>query len=259
MKLQSGDVALRSAVLEELEWNTLLDASQLNAEVNNRVVTLVGTVDSIAEKLTAQSAVESIDGVHDVLSRIDVKVREAAQRTDEEIARVVLDVLTWDALVPEQDIMVTVDDAWVTLAGAIPTRRQAEEAERAVSHLIGIRGITNDLELSDPPVTPEAVRHSIEQALARRATHRARKIDVIVDRGTVVLRGTVESLGQMNAVHHAVGHAPGVEVIRDELHMTEIPPVCRSRWLRGRGGLGWIVVLLPVVGSEVAERRVAAA
>ena len=40
---------------------------------------------------------------------------------------------------------------------------------------------------------------------------------------------------------------------------TELPPVGRSRWLRGRGGLGWIVGLLPSNGSDVAERRVAAA
>jgi len=221
MKPQSEDVALRNAVLEEFEWNVLLDPSQLGVDVNDRVVTLVGTLDSIAQKLTAQSAAESVDGVHDVLSRIDVKIPVAAQRTDEEIAQVVDHVLTWDALVPEQEVAVSVDDAWVTLAGAVPTRRQAEEAERAVSHLVGIRGVTNNLELSDPPVTPEAVRGSIQQALERRAEHRARKIDVIVDDGAVVLRGSVESLGQKRAVRSAAGHAPGVDVICDELHVDE--------------------------------------
>ncbi|MFT7649191.1 MAG: hypothetical protein ACI8Y4_003949 [Candidatus Poriferisodalaceae bacterium] len=40
---------------------------------------------------------------------------------------------------------------------------------------------------------------------------------------------------------------------------TELPPVGRSRWLRGRGGLGWIVVLLPSNGSGVAEGGVSSA
>ena len=219
MKPQSDDVVLRNAVIEEFEWNALLDPSQLGVDVTNRVVTLVGTLDSIAQKLTAQSAAESVDGVRDVLCRIDVKIPVAAQRTDEEIARIVDQVLTWDALVPEQDVAINVDNAWVTLAGAVPTRRQADEAERAVSHLVGIRGVTNNLQLSDPPVTPEAVRQAVQQALERRAEHRARKIDVIVDDGAVVLRGSVESLGQKRTVRSAAGHAPGVDVICDELHV----------------------------------------
>ena len=49
MKPQSEDVALRNAVLEEFEWNVLLDPSQLGVDVNDRVVTLVGTLDSIAQ------------------------------------------------------------------------------------------------------------------------------------------------------------------------------------------------------------------
>ena len=219
MKQESDDVVLRNAVLEEFEWNALLDPSRLGVDVTNRVVTLVGTLDSIAQKLTAQSAAESVDGVRDVLCRIDVKIPVAAQRTDEEIARIVDQVLTWDALLPEQDVAINVDNAWVTLAGAVPTRRQADEAERAVSHLVGIRGVTNNLQLSDPPVTPEAVRQAIQHALERRAEHRARKIDVIVDDGAVVLRGSVESLGQKRTVRSAAGNAPGVDVICDELHV----------------------------------------
>jgi hypothetical protein len=39
----------------------------------------------------------------------------------------------------------------------------------------------------------------------------------------------------------------------------ERPPVGRSRWLRGRVGLGLIVLVLPVDGSYVAERGVPAA
>jgi RNA polymerase sigma-70 factor (ECF subfamily) len=39
----------------------------------------------------------------------------------------------------------------------------------------------------------------------------------------------------------------------------ELPPVGPSRWLRGRGGLGWIAVPLPSNGSGVAEGGVSSA
>ena len=41
--------------------------------------------------------------------------------------------------------------------------------------------------------------------------------------------------------------------------MCELPPVGRSRWLRGRVGLALIVLLLPCNGSDVDERQVPSA
>ena len=219
MKDQSEDRRLRDAVIEEFRWDALVDESQLGVDVQDRVVTLVGTVGSIAQKLAAQSAAEAVAGVHDVLSRVDVKVPVTSQQTDAEIERVVKQVLAWHALVPEQDVTLRVSDAWVTLGGTVSTRSQSEQAEQAVSHLVGIRGVTNNIMLGEPQLTPEAVRDAINEALGRRATHRARRIDVIVDDGAVILRGPVESLGQKRAIHEAIGHAPGVDVLSDELHV----------------------------------------
>jgi osmotically-inducible protein OsmY len=84
---------------------------------------------------------------------------------------------------------------------------------------VGIRGVANDIRLSEPQLTPNAVRDAIENALERRALHRSRKIDVIVDDGAVILRGTVESLGQKRTIREAVGHAPGVDIVCDELNV----------------------------------------
>ena len=217
-----SDRMIRDAVVAEFDWNSAIDASQLGVDVNDGVVTLVGTVPSIVQKLRAQAAAEAIDGVRDVLSRIDVKITARYQQSDRDIEHVVSQVLAWDALVPEQEVSVAANDGWVTLRGSVPTRAQAAEAERAVNHLAGIRGVTNEIGLSEPDLAPDTVRSALESALERRAAHRARKIDVIVDGHLVVLRGTVESIGQRRAIYNAVSHAPGVDTVCDELRI-ELP------------------------------------
>lgn len=215
MKQRNDDAELRAIVLRELDWNSLLDASQLDAAVEGGVVTLVGTVRSLAEKLAAQSAIESLDRVHDVVSRIDVK--RAERPTDTELRDVIADVLTWDALVPEHTVGLDVCDGKVTLAGHVSSASQRVEAERAVSRVVGVRGVDNRIAVD--PTTRELgeVREAIDDALRRRAEHRSRKIDVIVDDGAIILRGTVESLDQKRAVREAVAHAPGVLAVCDEL------------------------------------------
>ena len=210
-----ADDKIREVVLEELEWNSLVDAATLDASVEGGVVTLVGTVASLAEKLTAQSAIESLDRVHDVVSHIDVKRAKESSPSDPELREVAAHVLTWDALVPENEVGLDVLDGWVTLAGVVSSQSQRDEAERAISRLLGIRGIDNRIEVAGASAALGEVRRAIDDALQRRARHRARKIDVIVDDGVIVLRGAIESLDQQHAVHEAVAHAPGVDVVCD--------------------------------------------
>ena len=218
---QSHEESLRDSVLREFESNPHLDASTLDASVDagvdGSVVTLVGTVASLAEKLTIQSAVESLDQVHDVVSHIDVKRLEESDPTDQELRDVLAHVLIWDALVPENAVGLDVLDGWVTLAGIVASESQRDEAEHAISRILGVRGIDNRIEVAEASMTIRDVRRAIDSTLQRRAAHRSRKIDVIVDDGVVVLRGEVESLDQRNALHAAVAHAPGVDAVSNEL------------------------------------------
>ncbi len=207
------DLEFAQTVSAELDWHALVDASQLAISVRNGVVTVAGTVPSMAEKLVVLDTIESVDGVHDVISRIDVKVPPESGRTDAELAGVIEQLLTWDALVPEQDLEHWVSDGWVTLRGAVPTARQRSEAERVVAHLLGVRGVTNEIELLEPPLDPTAVREAIVEALERHARHEASHIDVVVDDNRVTLSGWVESPAERRAVIGAVSHAPGVETL----------------------------------------------
>lgn len=218
------DAALGRDVLAELDWHALIDASQLAVAVENGVVTVVGTVPSMAEKVIVLDTAESVPGVHDVVSAIDVKVSPESMRTDDELDSVIEELLTWDALVPEQDLEHWVVDGWVTLRGSTTTARQRTEAERVVSHLVGVRGVSNEIELEGPDISIGDVREALTRALERRAEHLANRIDVIVDGHRVILSGAVQSPLEKRAILGAVSHAPGVEAVCEELVVRRGPP-----------------------------------
>lgn len=215
------DESLRTAVMAELDWHALVDASQLDVSVEAAVVTVVGSVSSIASKLIVLDTIESIAGVSDVISEI-VVLSSGVARPDEDLDTVVGQFLAWDALVPEASIRHRVSDGWVTLSGDVATARQRDEAERAVSHIVGIRGVTNDIDLVGSELSPTDIRATIVSALERRAQHAAQQIDVIVDGHTVTLRGAVGSQRQKRAIVGAVSHAAGVEVLCDDLHVRRV-------------------------------------
>lgn len=85
-------------------------------------------------------------------------------------------------------------------------------------------GVINNIHV--PPVqdNPEEIRHSIEEALERRAErqfHRIRReaddIQVQVRDGRVSLSGEVQTWREKKAILGAAGHAPGIYSVEDHL------------------------------------------
>ncbi|MEM9608373.1 MAG: BON domain-containing protein [Actinomycetota bacterium] len=201
----------------------LLDESQLYVEVTDDVVTLAGTVETYAEKVLAQHAAQRVAEVHDLVNAIDVRPEATRHPNDRALHSMVERVLTWDALVPEDRVTIDVTGGLVALTGTCATRAQAEEAERVVSRLYGVRGVVNRIDVAPAEPDPRSVRSAIEEALRRRAAHQASQLDVVVNGAAVTVRGTVASSGQRRAVVGAAGHAPGVEEIHDELDIDDRP------------------------------------
>ena len=206
-------------VLRELGWDSRVDDTHVGVKVDQGVVTLTGTVASYAEKLAAQEAVHRVTGALDVANDIRVKVPGSLERTDTEIAQAVRHALEWDVLVPDTRITSTVADGWVTLEGSVDRLRERDDAERAVRHLLGVRGVWNKLVVRPSTVKAERVREVIEDALERCAEHEVKRIQVLVSDGEVTLTGRVHSYAEKRAVMGAVSHAPGVHTVKDHLRI----------------------------------------
>jgi osmotically-inducible protein OsmY len=218
-----SDSEIHRQVLQELKWDTRVEETEVGVEVDKGVVTLTGTVSSYAKKLAAQEAAHRVFGVLDVANDIQIKVPGSLTRTDTDIAQVVRRALEWDVLIPDKRIRSTVTDGWINLEGTVDRLSEREDAERAVRNLTGVKGVTNNIHVKPSEARPEEVREMIEEVLERHAQRHARReaerIHVEVKDGTVTLSGNVRSWLEEHAVVGAVGHAPGVQKVRDLLRI----------------------------------------
>lgn len=212
------DAILKSDVVAELAWDPAVNAAHIGVSVVDGVVTLSGSLDSLAEKYAAEKAVRRIPGVRGLAIDLEVKLAPQHQRADAGIADAAVRALDWASDVPSDRIQAQVEDGWVTLTGKVDWRYQRTAAERAVRSLVGVRGITNKVEVESRAET-DAIREQISGALARHAAREASHIAIDVDGGVVTLTGEVGSLPEHDAAVGAAFSTRGVSRVVDRLHV----------------------------------------
>jgi osmotically-inducible protein OsmY len=211
-----NNLELQKKVLDALDWEPSLDAGRIGVAATGGVVTLSGQVSSYADRWTAERVVKQMAGVKGLANELEVKLPGDSRRTDTDLASAAVRALEWDVQVPHQKIKVRASDGWISLEGQVEWQYQREAAERAVRHLLGVRGVSNQLTLT-ARVTPMDLKNRIEAAFKRTAELEARKIRVETKGSTVILDGTVHTWAERDEAERAVWAAPGVAVVEDHL------------------------------------------
>jgi osmotically-inducible protein OsmY len=152
-----SELKLRDDILDELAYEPIVDPAHIGVAVDQDVVTLTGHVASYAQKLAAISAVRRVKGVHGIADEIEVRYSSDERTSDDEIAKRVINVLSWDSVIPSNAIQVTVRDGLVILTGKVNWYYQKSSAERDVRGLSGVRSVVNNIEI-EPHARPEDAR-----------------------------------------------------------------------------------------------------
>ncbi|CAB3903672.1 BON domain-containing protein [Achromobacter ruhlandii] len=147
---------------------------------------------------------------------------------DEELRRNVLDALEFDPRIDASGIGVAASGGVVTLTGHVGTYSEKYDAERIVSHLKGVKGIAQDLE-----VRTALQQQNSDDELARRAISSIGwngsvpdgKVQVKVQQGWVTLTGQVGWHYQRAAAESAVRRLSGVKGVSNLITLEAGVPV----------------------------------
>jgi len=115
----------------------------------------------------------------------------------------------------------TAEDGNVTLTGTVGYGQERAAAERAVSGLIGLRNVRNDIEVAYDAESPVDVDLHVQEALDRSAlVPDDSDVQVVTKGGTISLTGHVRTWAEHDAVVDAAWMARGVIDVHDELQIT---------------------------------------
>ena len=210
------DRTLKTAIIDELDWRPSVNAKDIAIGADGGVVTLSGHVGSYAEKFDVEKAVKHIQGVKAIVDKLEVRLSGSGLLADDEIAKRVLQSLSWAATVPKDKVQVQVENGWVTLTGELEWQFQSTAASAAVRNLLGVKGVSNQITLKAKPA-PADVKVRIEDALRRSAELEAKEIRVAVFGNEVTLEGKVRSWYERGRAEDAAWMAPGVRSVVDHL------------------------------------------
>jgi osmotically-inducible protein OsmY len=216
--MKKTDIQLKKDIEEELLWEPKVNAAQIGVTVEKGAVSLLGSVDSYAEKWAAEDAIKRVSGVRTVAQDLKVKLLIDHVRNDSEIAVAVQSALLWDVFVPKA-VTAKVQGGAVSLEGQVPWNYQREAAERAVRHLTGVVAVHNLVTLK-PEASVAQVKEKVEAALQRQATADAKSIHIDASGGKVTLTGHASSWQSIEDAASAAWAAPGVTEVIDQLKMS---------------------------------------
>ena len=148
----------------------------------------------------------------------------------ESIKKSIVDSLFWDTRVDASSVKVAVERGTVTLTGSVPTFEARRAAEEDTWIVLGVDKVRNQIAVRivdpEPSSDDDELLDRINCVLAWDADIDAANIELTVDSGSVVLRGSARYLWEKFRAEQRIVGLLGVKRIRNELevHPTESVP-----------------------------------
>lgn len=212
---------LKKEVMDELHWDNRIDSSKINVTVEDGIITLSGTVPTYYDLKNAVVAVWRISGIIQVINNLSISyVSPPMLPNDIEIKKRAEDIITWDPVIDETAINISVNSGIISLEGEVDAHWKLSNIENKISGIRGVLKIVNKLTVVPSIRLNDAmVEKDVVAAINRDILINGDEVDVKVDDGIVKLKGTVPNWVSKRAAEVDTSLTRGVVDIKNELEV----------------------------------------
>ncbi len=220
-----SDEDIKKEIVDELYWDTSIDASKVQIRVDNGQVTLSGTVYSYAELRRAEDAACRITDVIWVNNQLIVMLPPAVTVPDDaDIRQTVLNYLSENPDLDMTDIRVAARIGIVTLEGSVDEYWKKYEAECLASRARGVIDVINEITVVPTmSIADKAIADDVRAAIERNFNVDIEDVTIEVEDGVVTLSGAVPNWAARQAALTAAERTAGVVDVIDNLVYRAVP------------------------------------
>lgn len=213
---------IKKNIVDQLFWDSRVDASSITVEFTDSTVKLNGTVPTFLAREAAEEDVWAIPGVSSVQNNIAVRHTSLAQiPSDAEIKDILSSILRWDPDIDSSDVRINVENGNVTLDGSVPSLWQKLRIEEITAEINGVIFLHNRLTVVPTAhYVDELIARDVVAALDRSTDINVNTVDVQVSDGRVVLSGNVSSYNALKAAQNCARYTDGVIEVINNLQIT---------------------------------------
>lgn len=199
------------------------EMANIHATVDDRVVTLTGSVTDLRAKMQADQDARQVQSVNGVINKIEVSTVTVP---DEQLEREIADRLVYDRISMGQtfnSLNLKVQNGMVTVSGSVIDYPSRDSAVDIIVATKGVKGVIDNINVE--PVSPmdDSIRLAAARAIygnplfIRYRNNPAHPIRIVVKNGHLTLDGVVDSRVDKSAAGAAVRSIPGVFSVKNNL------------------------------------------
>ncbi len=210
---------IKKDIVDQLYWDSRVDASNVKVEVSEGEVVMTGTVQNYMAYKTAEEDAWAMSGVRFVRNDLTIKYPPGVELpVDTEIQSNIENLLLWQPNIDSSSIEVIVENGWVTLRGSVDAYWKKTRVEEIALGLNGVLGIVNELAVVPTKKHEDhTIAEDIEAAMERNFNIDVDLVDIKVENGHVILTGSVPSLPAFRTAQRIVENTLGVVSVDNEL------------------------------------------
>jgi osmotically-inducible protein OsmY len=210
---------IKRNVVDQLYWDTRIDASDVGVKVDRNKVELTGTVPNYGARYAAEFDTRQIPGVKEVDNNISVLYPSTIEiPVDEDIRERVKNMLAWNPSIDSSKIEISVISGQVRLEGSVDSYWKKLRAEDITTQVAGVVSVENLLSIvPSEQFSDEVIADSIMNSLERSGAVNAEDIDVRVEKGIVTLSGSIPDHMSREIVLKSAEYTAGVIDVIDNL------------------------------------------